>query len=247
MPEAQWLFNDLQQSILSNPCLRRFNPRKLTVLRTHFSAKGFGYVVCQSDNNNTSLALALQFMSGNGFHFLTKTNGGALYPIVFDSRRTHGNKQFLHSYLGERFCGDWAMNKVCHMCYGRRFVWVTDCYAVKFILLYDGANQAILCLQMCLMGWNVDIVHHTNDHLVDADYWSRLEADLCYDLSFRQYLRLAAELRHKQPPSTILPMQDKNEKIRPWARGLCATRVKTIGRGRGGHPWWAQPLFVMIK
>jgi hypothetical protein len=37
------------------------------------------------------------------------------------------------------------------------------------------------------------------------------------------------------------------EKIRPWARGLRVMRVKTIGRGRGGHPWWAQPLFVMIK
>jgi hypothetical protein len=26
------------------------------------------------------------------------------------------------------------------------------------------------------------------------------------------------------------------EKIRPWARGLCVMRVKTIGHGRGGHP-----------
>ena len=38
-----------------------------------------------------------------------------------------------------------------------------------------------------------------------------------------------------------------NEKMRPWARGLRLMRLKTIGHGRGGHPWWAQPLFVMIK
>ena len=31
------------------------------------------------------------------------------------------------------------------------------------------------------------------------------------------------------------------EKIRPWARGLRLMRLKTIGRGRGGHPWWAHP------
>ncbi len=31
------------------------------------------------------------------------------------------------------------------------------------------------------------------------------------------------------------------EKIRPWARGLRVMRLKTIGRGRGGHPWWAHP------
>jgi hypothetical protein len=37
------------------------------------------------------------------------------------------------------------------------------------------------------------------------------------------------------------------EKIRPWARGLRVMQLKTIGRGWGGHPWWAQPLFVMIK
>ncbi len=39
----------------------------------------------------------------------------------------------------------------------------------------------------------------------------------------------------------------KREKNRPWARGLRVMRLKTIGRGWGGHPWWAQPLFVMIK
>jgi hypothetical protein len=99
------------------------------------------------------------------------------------------------------------MNKICHMCYGRRFVWVTDCYVVQFILLYDGANQAILCLQMHLMEWDVNIVHRTNNYLVDADYWSPLDMDLCYYPSFRQYLRLTAELHRKHPPPTMLPMQ----------------------------------------
>jgi hypothetical protein len=75
------------------------------------------------------------------------------------------------------------MNKVRHMCYGHQFVWVTDCYAVKFIMSY-GANQAILCLQMHLMGWDVDIIHRINDYLADANYWSRLNADLCYNPSF---------------------------------------------------------------
>ncbi len=103
-------------------------------------------MVCQADDNETSLALASQFMFGNGFHFLTKTNGGALYPVAFGSPRTCGNEKFLHSYLGKGFSGDWAMNKVRHTCYVQQFVWVTDCHAVKFILLYDGANQAILSL-----------------------------------------------------------------------------------------------------
>jgi len=51
------------------------------------------------------------------------------------------------------------MNKCRHMLFGQRFVWTTDCYAIKFILSYDGANPAILRLQMRLMCWDVDIVH----------------------------------------------------------------------------------------
>ncbi len=87
-PTACETFDDLRNSILCDPCLRRSNPKKLTVLRTDFSAKGFGYDVCQADDDDVSLALASQFMSGNGFHFLTKTNGGVLYPFAFGSRRT---------------------------------------------------------------------------------------------------------------------------------------------------------------
>jgi len=108
------------------------------------------------------------------------------------------------------------MNKVRHMCYGRRFVWATDCYAVRFKLSYDGANQAILCLQMRLMGWDVDIVHRTNDYLVDAYYWSRLDSDLCYDPSFREYLHIVSDLRRAHPPLTDLPMKPENM---PYYRG----------------------------
>jgi hypothetical protein len=72
-------------------------------------------MVCQPDNSETSLALASQFMHGNGFHFLTKTNGGALHPIAFGLHRTRGNENVLYSYLGESFSSDWAMNKVQHM------------------------------------------------------------------------------------------------------------------------------------
>ncbi len=151
-PDVQSTFDYLRNSILKNPCLSHFDLAKLTVLRTDFSSMGFGYVVCQPNNDNVSLELVLQFMLGNGFHFLTTTNGGVLHPVVFGGQRTRGNKKYLHSYLCEAFCSNYAMNKFRHMCWGCRFVWVTDCYAVKFILSYDGANQAILRLQMRLMG-----------------------------------------------------------------------------------------------
>ncbi len=97
MLEVQATFNNLRGLILCDPCLRQFDPQKITVLRTDFSAKGFGYVVCQSDNDETPLTLASQFMSGNGFHFLTKNDGGALYLVAFGSHHARGNGKFLHS------------------------------------------------------------------------------------------------------------------------------------------------------
>jgi hypothetical protein len=148
MPKAQAVFDNRQQFVLLDPCLPWFDPTKLTVLRTDFFAKGFGYVVCQPGNNKVSLELVSQFMSGNGFQFLTKMDNSILYPVAFGSCQLLGNERYLHSYLGEAFCGDFAMNKFLHMCYGCRFVWVPDCYAVKFILSYDKANQVILRLQI---------------------------------------------------------------------------------------------------
>jgi hypothetical protein len=87
------------------------------MLRMDFSALRFGYVVCQPGDDDCSLAMAAQYMSGNGFGFMTKDSGGILHPVAFGSRRTHGNEKRLHSYLGEGFAGDWAINKVRHMCF----------------------------------------------------------------------------------------------------------------------------------
>jgi hypothetical protein len=108
------------------------------------------------------------------------------------------------------------MNKVRHMCFGRRFVWVTDCYAVKFILTYDGLNPAVLRLQMRLMGWDVEIVHRSAGFLTDADYWSRLGANLCYNPSFRTYLRMSANLRSNHPAPEDLPTLPEHM---PYYRG----------------------------
>jgi hypothetical protein len=60
-------------------------------------------------------------------------------------------KPFLHSHLGEVHAGDWAINKNGHYCFGQEFTWITDCWAVRFILSLDGSNAPLLRLQMRLM------------------------------------------------------------------------------------------------
>jgi hypothetical protein len=238
---VNFTFKDLTKSVLSDPCLRRFDHRKLTVLCTGFSCLGFGFVICQPGNDECSLEMTTQYMSGNGFGFMTRTGEqGILHPVAFGSRQTRGNAKRLHSYLGEGFAGDWAINKVRHMCFGHQFVWVTDCYAVKFILSYDGANPAILRLQMRLMCWDVDIVHRMNNFLVDADYWSRLNADLCYDPTFHEYLQFVSSFRSMHPPPTEIPMQPENM---PYYWG---PRVKSPDNSRPPVNVAANSLLTMI-
>ncbi len=209
-------FEGLRNCVLKDPVLKRFGHRKLTVLRTDFSAKGFGYVICQPGDDEASVDLVTRYMMGQGFEFLTKSGLGTLHPVAFGSRRCRGNEKRLHSYLGEIFAGDWSMNKCRHMCVGRRFIWVTDCYAARFLMTYDGSNPAVLRLQMRMMGWDVDIVHRANDFLVDADYWSRLDADLCYDPSFKDYLHIVSALWSAHPAPSTLPMRPEHM---PYYRG----------------------------
>ena len=81
------------------------------------------------------------------------------------------------------------------MLFGTRFVWVADCYAIRFILSYDGNNPAVLRLQMRLMCWDMDIVHRNDIYLAGADYWSRLGEDICYDPLFDRNTTMGADMR----------------------------------------------------
>ena len=65
------------------------------------------------------------------------------------------------------------------------------------------------------MCWDVDIFNRPDVELIDADYWSRLGADLNFDPLYRNYL----ELTHQTRKHTLLP------RIYPCARKICLTTV----------------------
>ncbi len=109
------------------------------------------------------------YQSGSDFAFMTKDSSAVIHPVAFGSRQCQGNEVQLHSHLGEGFSGNQAINKNCHMLFGQRFVWVMNCYAILFILSYDGNNPAILRHQMRLMCWDVDIIHQNDSHLIDTN------------------------------------------------------------------------------
>jgi hypothetical protein len=181
-----------------------------------FSSQGFGCVVCQPGNNDASTAVMDAYQRGSDFNLLATSSAAVLHLVAFGARRSCGNKVHFHSHLGEGFAGDWAINKCRHMLFGQRFVWATDCYMIKFILSYDGTNPAILRLQMQLMCWDVNIVHQNNNYILDADYWSCLGADLCFDPLFKKYLELNKSLCSTNPAPSSLPMLPENM---PYYRG----------------------------
>jgi hypothetical protein len=108
------------------------------VLCTDFSAKRFGYVALQPADNDASLVAMHWNMQGGSFDFMTRDSTTTLHPVAFGCHCMQGNEKCLHSHLGEAFALDYAINKCRHMAFGQHFVCVTDCYALKFILSYDG-------------------------------------------------------------------------------------------------------------
>jgi hypothetical protein len=105
---------------------------------------GFGYLLLQQGNDDASIQAAQDYWDGKAFLFMTKESSAMLHPVCFGAWKCRGNKVRLHSHLGKCFAGDYAINKMQHYIFGQRFVWVTDCYAVKFLLSYEGGNPAIL-------------------------------------------------------------------------------------------------------
>ncbi len=131
---AQATWEDMKTAIVSDPCLKRFDYRKLMVLQTDFSAMEFSYILLQPGSNDASMQAAQDYRDGKVFTFMTKGSLATLHPVCFGARKCRGNEVWLHSHLGKCFAEDYAIKKMRHYVFGQRFVWVTDCYAVKFLL-----------------------------------------------------------------------------------------------------------------
>jgi hypothetical protein len=109
---AQAAWEDMKTAIVSNLCLKRFDYRKLVVLRTDFSAMGFGYVLLQPGSDNASMQVAQDYRCGKAFTFMTKGLLATLHPVCFGAQKCRGNEVRLHSHLGECFASDYAINKI---------------------------------------------------------------------------------------------------------------------------------------
>jgi hypothetical protein len=96
---AQKALDDMKCAIISNPCLQRFDHRKLVMLRTNFSSLGFGHVLRQTHNNAASTQALLDYWEVKGFLFMMKKLTALLHPVCFGACKCRGNYVWLHSVL----------------------------------------------------------------------------------------------------------------------------------------------------
>ena len=120
--DAKSEFDDIKNAILSDPCLKRFDYKKLVILQTDFSSLSFGYCLTQPGDDEPSQEAMHRAMRGGSFDFMTKGfESLTLHPVAFGGRRCRGYETRLHSYLGEGFAGDFAINKCRHMLFDTQF------------------------------------------------------------------------------------------------------------------------------
>eukprot|EP00970_Alexandrium_tamarense_P020839 scaffold15742_cov228-Alexandrium_tamarense.AAC.1 len=163
-----WAF--IKNSILSDPCLKRYDHRRRFYLKYDFSAFGMGYIGMQPDDDDDSIAAMTREIAGGPCEFLISKDLSAaprLRPVCMGSRRNKGYEKKLHSYLGEAFALDWAINQCRIQCWGQKFTAIGDCKSLQFIMTYEGKNPVVLRLQMRLMCWWMDLVHRPNSFNVD--------------------------------------------------------------------------------
>jgi hypothetical protein len=93
-PDAEHAWNDLKDAIISDPCIQRFDYRKLVIMRTDFSSMGFGYVLLQPGNDKASVKAAQDYRTGKVFSFMTKGSSATLRLFAL------GHKKLVEMKLG---------------------------------------------------------------------------------------------------------------------------------------------------
>jgi hypothetical protein len=89
--------------------------------------------------------------------------------------------------------------------------------------LMMGKNTAILHLQMIFRCWDIVIKHQNDVCLTDANHFSSLGADLCFDLLLKEYAQQVDAIRRCSPALAGLPIAPMNQPYfyRPHLTMLC--------------------------
>ena len=133
-PDLIDLSNDVKVCITSSPVLARFDPSKLTFLKTNWSAEYMGYILMQPTTDDASTKAAILLQTGGPGLFDTNKSGARLQHIAFGSRCCTGLEKQYHSFVRKIACSRWSISQNRRFLWGAHFYWLCDCKVMKDIL-----------------------------------------------------------------------------------------------------------------
>jgi hypothetical protein len=184
-------FKEVRDYLLSKPIIQRANILKRFYLKTDFSSLGLGFALCQPDDSPESLAAMNREDAGGECEFELCLSKLRLLPVALGSRKTKGNEVHFHSHPGGSLAVTWSTLKNGHFLWGRMYTLITDCKALMWLMDYKGNNHAVRLLQLEMLGYAFTIWHRSGAMLEDANYFSRLGADIHIDPLLKEYLSIA--------------------------------------------------------
>jgi len=111
------LFEDLKIGITSSPVLSRFDPRKPTILKTDWSARGMSWILIQPADDDASVKATATLKKIGEFLFDLDMEGPRLKPIKYGSRACTTSEKWFHPFIGEAAAGRWGIGQ------NRKFLW----------------------------------------------------------------------------------------------------------------------------
>jgi hypothetical protein len=104
-PALRLLFDGVKVGLMSSPCLARYDRTKLTLLKTDWSADGFGSILMQPDDSPASVAATKRLVKDGMCAFDLTLKGARLRPVQVDSRKCSEQERHFHSFVGKAACG----------------------------------------------------------------------------------------------------------------------------------------------
>ncbi len=172
------LLQDLKNSILQEPILKRPDPSLRFYLKTDWSKMAMGAALLQPDTAVPSISAMNAEIHGEPCKFDATLSGLRLHPVAFISRRTSEPEKSYHSYVGEASTGIWAIEKFRPYLFGREFTWLTDCSGLrKFFEGDDIPTHMMQRWRMQLLRYDFTIVHRPGRMMFECDLLSRYNQD----------------------------------------------------------------------
>ena len=147
--ECQQVFEQLKEQLVSTPILAIYNPNRETELHCDASAKGFGGIVLQRQDD------------------------GKMHPIAYFSKSTSAGEAVLHSYELETLAVVYSLDRFRIYLEGIPFRIVTDCEALVKTLNRQKTTPKIARWALELEKYNFTVKHRSGNLMSHVDTLSR--------------------------------------------------------------------------